>query len=106
MALPAGRASFTERVSAARDEPSQHNVWRCYPFRYDDSMNTNLSPRSSTMVCPTCGRKFLLDETPTPPFCSQRCQMIDLGRWLDEDIGLPHEGDPGETPVEHRGEEE
>ncbi len=25
------------------------------------------------------------------PFCSQRCQMADLGRWLNEDIGLPHE---------------
>ncbi|WP_315852944.1 DNA gyrase inhibitor YacG [Novipirellula galeiformis] len=54
------------------------------------------------MTCPTCSRRFLIDETPTPPFCCKRCQMIDLGRWLDEDIGLPFEGKPEETPVEFR----
>jgi endogenous inhibitor of DNA gyrase (YacG/DUF329 family) len=30
------------------------------------------------------------------PFCSQRCQQIDLGRWFNEEIGLPvesHESD-------------
>lgn len=25
------------------------------------------------------------------PFCSSRCQQIDLGRWFSEDIGLPIE---------------
>lgn len=25
------------------------------------------------------------------PFCSERCQRIDLGRWLDERYGLPYE---------------
>lgn len=24
------------------------------------------------------------------PFCSERCQMLDLGKWMNEDIGLPH----------------
>ncbi len=56
--------------------------------------------RSQTaMVCATCGRRFFLDETPTPPFCCERCQMIDLGRWLGEEIGLPCESaqeDPSE----------
>ena len=37
-----------------------------------------------------------MDETDAPPFCSQRCRLIDLGRWLDEEIGLPHE--PDESP--------
>ncbi|WP_322975332.1 DNA gyrase inhibitor YacG [Aporhodopirellula aestuarii] len=56
------------------------------------------------MTCPTCGRKFLSDETPTPPFCSSRCQLIDLGRWFNEEIGVPFEGEPGDTPVEYRDE--
>ena len=30
--------------------------------------------------------------------------MIDLGRWLNEEYGLPHEGDPGDAPVEIRDE--
>jgi endogenous inhibitor of DNA gyrase (YacG/DUF329 family) len=25
------------------------------------------------------------------PFCSERCRLIDLGRWLDEEQGLPIE---------------
>ncbi|EMI53705.1 zinc-binding protein [Rhodopirellula sallentina SM41] len=56
------------------------------------------------MTCPTCGRKFLSDETPTPPFCTSRCQLIDLGRWFNEEIGVPYEGEPGDTPVEYRDE--
>lgn len=54
------------------------------------------------LTCATCGRRFFLDETQTPPFCSERCQLIDLGRWLDEGIGVPFEGDPDGTPVERR----
>jgi hypothetical protein len=53
------------------------------------------------MVCPTCQRRFLLDETETPPFCSERCQLVDLGRWLDESYGLPFEGDPDDEPPEY-----
>jgi endogenous inhibitor of DNA gyrase (YacG/DUF329 family) len=61
----------------------------------------------SKLTCSTCGRRFFLDETSTPPFCSERCQMIDLGRWLDEENGLPHEGGPenGEI-VEQQDDEE
>ncbi len=54
------------------------------------------------LTCPTCSKRFLVDETPTPPFCCERCQLIDLGRWLGEEIGLPYEGDPEGTPVEYR----
>ncbi len=25
------------------------------------------------------------------PFCSERCRLTDLGRWLDERYGLPRE---------------
>ena len=47
----------------------------------------------------------LIDETDAPPFCSERCRLIDLGRWLDEEVSVPHEGGPtkGEavdTPTE------
>jgi endogenous inhibitor of DNA gyrase (YacG/DUF329 family) len=23
------------------------------------------------------------------PFCSERCRLIDLGRWMNEEIGIP-----------------
>ncbi|TWU60724.1 DNA gyrase inhibitor YacG [Rubripirellula tenax] len=48
--------------------------------------------RSGRLTCSTCGQPFHIDESTTPPFCSQRCQMVDLGRWLDEEISVPHEG--------------
>jgi len=46
------------------------------------------------LICSTCGSSFRLDETDAPPFCSERCKLIDLGRWLDEEIAVPHEGGP------------
>jgi endogenous inhibitor of DNA gyrase (YacG/DUF329 family) len=55
---------------------------------------SNARPDSRALNCITCGRPFLLDETDWPPFCSQRCKMIDLGRWLEEEIEMPHEGGP------------
>lgn len=60
-------------------------------------MTPSNNPPSHT--CSTCGRRFLFDETDAPPFCSKRCKLIDLGRWLDEEVSMPHEGGPqnGET---------
>jgi endogenous inhibitor of DNA gyrase (YacG/DUF329 family) len=41
--------------------------------------------------CPICGKPVDLAETPAMPFCSARCQQIDLRRWLGEEYGLPLE---------------
>ena len=46
------------------------------------------------MLCPICKIDFKLDESPAVPFCSDRCKTIDLGRWLDEEYGLPSMPDP------------
>ena len=55
---------------------------------------SNPNQNHRELTCSSCGRPFLLDETDSPPFCSERCKLIDLGRWLDEDISMPHEGGP------------
>jgi endogenous inhibitor of DNA gyrase (YacG/DUF329 family) len=39
--------------------------------------------------CPVCDAKVDLAVTPTVPFCSERCRLIDLGRWLDEAYAVP-----------------
>jgi uncharacterized protein len=49
--------------------------------------------------CPVCDASVSLEQTPTVPFCSDRCRLVDLGRWLDEAYGTPapastDEGDP------------
>lgn len=41
--------------------------------------------------CPTCLRQFDTEQTPAMPFCSERCRMIDLSRWLNEEYSLPVE---------------
>mgnify|MGYP000366941072 CR=1 FL=1 len=54
-----------------------------------------------TFVCPICGRSVTvasLAEAPARPFCSLRCQRIDLGRWLNEEYRISEEIPP-EGPV-------
>lgn len=36
--------------------------------------------RVRALRCPTC-RKIVLRDEPDFPFCSERCRMIDLGKW-------------------------
>jgi endogenous inhibitor of DNA gyrase (YacG/DUF329 family) len=33
-----------------------------------------------SLRCPTC-RKIVLRDEPEFPFCSERCRLIDLGKW-------------------------
>jgi uncharacterized protein len=42
-------------------------------------------------TCPTCGKQFDLQKTDAVPFCNERCRLVDLGRWLSEEQGLPVE---------------
>ena len=44
-------------------------------------------------VSPLCHlrHEFLPEESLAMPFCSERCRVIDLGRWLDERYGVAGE---------------
>jgi uncharacterized protein len=42
------------------------------------------------MRCPTC-RKDVDPASKRRPFCSERCKLIDLGRWLDGAYVVPGE---------------
>jgi len=45
---------------------------------------------SSVVTCPTCGKKVAWNEQqPWRPFCSERCQLIDLGKWAGEEHRIP-----------------
>ena len=40
--------------------------------------------------CPSCGERYPYDpHAPTRPFCSERCQLLDLGDWLGESHRIP-----------------
>jgi endogenous inhibitor of DNA gyrase (YacG/DUF329 family) len=35
--------------------------------------------------CPTCGKETEFSTLPVGAFCSERCKLIDLGKWLGEE---------------------
>jgi endogenous inhibitor of DNA gyrase (YacG/DUF329 family) len=41
--------------------------------------------------CPTCNKVFETGDSQAMPFCSERCRLIDLGHWLNEEQGVPIE---------------
>lgn len=47
--------------------------------------------------CPICGTATTWAGNPTRPFCSEACQMRDLGNWLTERYRLPASELPTET---------
>ena len=54
-------------------------------------MRDSIQDNSKIMKCSLCGSLFDRDRVKTVPFCSTRCQQIDLGNWLNEEYGLPIE---------------
>jgi endogenous inhibitor of DNA gyrase (YacG/DUF329 family) len=54
------------------------------------------------MKCPTCDKSVQWQDNPDRPFCSERCRLIDLGAWVNEEYTVPGERvtipDEPETP--------
>ena len=56
------------------------------------------APAGRTVACPQCGGPSLYaPSNPYRPFCSQRCQMIDLGAWGREEFRMPAEAPSEDT---------
>jgi endogenous inhibitor of DNA gyrase (YacG/DUF329 family) len=56
------------------------------------------------MKCPICKRPVADDEPERPktyPFCSERCKLIDLGRWLDGKYQIPAVEKDERAPLDH-----
>ncbi len=57
-----------------------------------------------TLVCPICRRNVPFasrEDVPYRPFCSERCQRVDLGMWLSEAYRITEEApdvEPAEEP--------
>ena len=63
-----------------------------------------------TFKCPICGQpvdESVLDvKGNTFPFCSERCKLIDLGRWLDGKYQIPvkdADAEEGDIPYDEHG---
>ena len=58
-------------------------------------------PQVKKNPCPNCVTPVLWDGNPFRPFCSERCKLLDLGKWLNEEYRIPvadDESEGGETP--------
>jgi uncharacterized protein len=45
-----------------------------------------------TIRCPYCKKETVYDPSnASRPFCSERCQVLDLGAWADESYKVPVE---------------
>jgi len=53
-----------------------------------------MSDKPTKLKCPTCSKDVeWSDKFPFKPFCSDRCKLIDLGDWANENHSIP--GNPG-----------
>lgn len=53
-----------------------------------------------TLACPTCKAPVAKGDPRLAklfPFCSERCHLVDLGRWLGEEYRIP--GEPAALPT-------
>ena len=48
------------------------------------------------MKCQTCGKSIEWKDNPFRPFCSERCQLVDLGKWVEGEYRVPGEALPRE----------
>lgn len=64
--------------------------------------DTSMQPEVFGPRCPTCDMQVALDAADKAagkhlPFCSERCRLRDLGRWLNEEHALPCEDDTDDS---------
>jgi uncharacterized protein len=60
----------------------------------------------STVNCPTCRRPVEWSpESVHRPFCSERCRLVDLGAWFNEERGIPDESPADPDSISGASEE-
>ena len=56
-----------------------------------------------TVSCPNCGKPVpWKPEFAWRPFCSERCRLIDLGEWFDEQHRISEPAEDGFAPPERQ----
>lgn len=63
-------------------------------------MSDNQTSIPKTYPCPRCRQPAVWQDNPSKPFCSERCKLIDLGAWANEDYKVAAVDTPfsGELP--------
>lgn len=62
-----------------------------------------MSGTKKSVQCPTCGKPVAWSShSRWRPFCSERCRLIDLGEWLEEEKRIA--GEPHFPPEQDNGD--
>lgn len=56
--------------------------------------------------CPVCKKTTTWKENPNRPFCSEKCKLLDLGKWAAEEYKVPGENIGGRDAEEELTTEE
>ena len=51
-------------------------------------------PKPTPIKCPICGKTNDYFAEPLGPFCSARCKLVDLGKWLGEEYRVSEPLEP------------
>ncbi len=54
------------------------------------------------IICPVCKKTTTWEENPWRPFCSERCKLIDLGKWASEEYRIAGEKEEKKEKDEER----
>ena len=61
---------------------------------------------TNLMKCPTCKKETEYAGNPYRPFCSERCKLIDLGKWAGGEHRIPTKERPTEEVHRSNGNRE
>ena len=54
-----------------------------------------MNKKPPVVSCPQCGKEVVWsEESRFRPFCSERCKMIDLGQWANENYRIATDEPP------------
>ena len=59
-----------------------------------------------TFPCPRCEQDSTWEGNEFRPFCSERCKLIDLGAWANDEYKLPTQDAPQAGDKRHEDEYE
>lgn len=58
------------------------------------------------MKCPTCGKEATWQDNPHRPFCSERCKLVDLGKWVNDEYRVPGREIPPDSKSDNQSDVE
>jgi len=65
-------------------------IYRIYSFVYTVVMSNGNAIQTKKVSCPQCKKLSEYSvKNPFRPFCSERCKLIDLGDWANENYKIP-----------------